>query len=97
MLAYHRKLGLLLKQLDQPHPAGGILDDDVRCLPLGGERCYSLLHFKDAPMTALDMQQIHLLRIDAHEGHGRVVILDPRLTSRIARQNHAAEFFAWWN
>src|SRR5215469_14304832 len=97
MLADNWKVGLLSEQLDQPHPAGGILDDGVCHIPLGGKRCYPLLHLEHSPVSAFDMQQIHFLRIDAYEGHGRVVVLDPRLAGRVARQNHAAEFFSWWN
>jgi hypothetical protein len=68
MLAYHGQPGLLFEQLNQSHPAGGILHDDVRRLPLAGQQLYPLLHFYDGPMSALDMQQVQLLRIDAHHG-----------------------------
>ena len=97
MLANNRKVSLLSEQLDQAHPGGGILDDGVRYIPFGGQRRYPPLHFEDCPVSAFDMQQIQLLGVDAHQGNGRVVIFAIGLARRIARQNHAAKFFAWWN
>src|SRR5262252_10477910 len=94
MLADNWKASLLSEQLDQSHTAGGILDDGVRHIPLGGKRYYSLLHFEDGPVSAIDMQQIQLPGIDPHQSNGRVVILGICLAGRIARQNHAAEFLA---
>src|SRR6516225_5862500 len=94
MLADNWKVSLLAEQLDQSHTAGGILDDGVRHIPLGSERCYAPPHLEDGPVSAIDMQQIQLPGIDPHQGNGRVVILDICLTGRIARQNHAAEFVA---
>ena len=80
MLADNWKVSLLAEQLDQSPTAGGVLDDGVRHIPLGGKRCYPLLHFEDGPVSAIDMQQIQLPGFDPHQGNGRVVILDICLT-----------------
>ncbi len=39
MLSNDRQLRLLSQELNQPHPAGGVLHDDVRCIPLRGQGC----------------------------------------------------------
>jgi len=74
--------GLLPQQLNQPHPAAGILDDDEIHLPLRGERGNLLAHLDQTPMSAGDMEKMEGLLLDADNRDRGVVVVSSSFSGR---------------
>src|SRR5215813_4179992 len=83
--------GLFPQQLDQPHAAAGILDDDEIGLPLPGECDNLLAHLHHGPMPAADMQKMERLLLDADNRNRGVIVMSAGLAGRIATQDDPLE------
>src|SRR6516225_6610362 len=80
--------GLLPQQLNQPHPAAGILDDDEIHLPLRGERGNLLAHLDQTPMSAGDMEKMEGLLLDADNRDRGVVVVSSSFSGRITAHHN---------
>ena len=85
---------LLLQQLDQPHAAAGILDDDEVNLPLRRERDDLLAHLHDRPMATADLEHMQRLLLHPCNDDRGIIVVDAGLAGRVAAQHDALETVA---